>query len=83
MAFDRKRELFRGHAAAVVGDRDQAAAAIAQGHVDAPRAGVDRVLDQLLDRRGRAFDHLARGDPVDQRRRQAADGHGVPQSAAK
>ena len=27
-------------------------------------AGVDGVLDQLLDRRGRALDHLARGDPV-------------------
>ena len=29
---------------------------------DAARAGVERVLDQLLDHRGRALDHLAGGD---------------------
>ena len=33
--------------------------------VDAPGAGVERVLDQLLDRAGRPLDHLAGGDAVD------------------
>ena len=40
------------------------------------RAGVDRVLDQFLDGGGRALDHLARGDAIDQDRRQLADRHG-------
>ena len=78
---DRQRELFRRHAASVVGDRDQRPPAVAQHHVDAPRAGVDRVLDQLLDRRGGALHHLARGDAVDQGRRQAPDGHGASAGA--
>ena len=63
------------HAAAVVGDRDQRAAAVVQRDLDAPRAGVDGVLDQLLDRRGRPLDHLAGGDAVDQIGRQEADRH--------
>ena len=44
--------------------------------VDAPRAGVERVLDQLLDRRSRPLDHFAGGDAVDEQRIEAADGHG-------
>ena len=39
---------------------------------DAMGAGIDRVLDQLLDRTRRTLDHLARGDAVDQGRGQAA-----------
>ena len=46
------------------------------GDVDAPRAGVDRVLDQLLDRRSRPLDHFAGGDAVDQQRIEAANRHG-------
>ena len=43
--------------------------------VDAPRAGVERVLDQLLDRRSRPLDHFAGGDAVDQQRIETANGH--------
>ena len=50
------------------------AAALLQGDGDAVRAGVDGVLDQLLHRARRTLDHLARGDAVDQGRRQASDG---------
>src|SRR5260370_87354 len=39
------------------------------------RAGGDGVLDEFLDRRGRALDDFAGGDAVDQDRRQLADGH--------
>ena len=39
-------------------------------------AGVERVLDQLLDRRRRPLDHLAGGDAVDEQRIEAADWHG-------
>ena len=50
----------------------------AQRHLDPRCAGIDRVLDQFLDRGGRAFDHLAGGDAVDQDRGKRADqGHGV------
>ena len=39
-----------GDAVAVVGDADQPLAAVGEGDVDAAGAGVERVLDQLLDR---------------------------------
>jgi hypothetical protein len=44
-------------------------------HVDPARAGVDRVLDQLLDHARRAFDHFAGGDAVDELFGKLADGH--------
>ena len=64
------------HAGAVIGDRDQRLAAFLEGDVDARGAGVDRVLDQFLDRRCRALDDLARGDAVNQDRGKQADRHG-------
>ena len=76
VALDRKREIVGVHAGAVVGDADQRAPARFDRDVDAPRAGVERVLDQLLDRRSRPLDHFAGGDAVDQQRIEAADGHG-------
>ncbi len=56
-------------------DADQAAAAAVGEHVDAARAGIERVLDQFLDHARRALDHLARGDAVDEAFRKLADGH--------
>ena len=44
-----------------------------QRHLDPAGAGVDRVLDQLLDHRGRPLDHLAGGDAVGDGFGQAAD----------
>ncbi len=72
---DRQDQLFRGHAGAIVDDRDQGLAAFLQGDVDAPGAGVDRVLDQFLDRRSRPLDDFAGGDAVDEDRRQKTDRH--------
>ena len=40
------------------------AAAVGQD-LDAVRAGIERVLDQLLDHARRPLDHLAGGDAVD------------------
>ena len=39
-------------------------------------AGVERVLDEFLDRRSRPLDDLARGDAVDEQRIEAANRHG-------
>ena len=39
VAFDREPKLFCGHAAAVIGDRNQATPTIAQHHIDPARAG--------------------------------------------
>ena len=77
VALDRQRQLVGSHAAAVIGDRDQRLAAILEGDLDAVGAGIDRVLDQFLDRRRRALDDLARGDAVDENGRQLADRHQV------
>ena len=55
---------------------------------DAPRAGVERVLDQLLHHRGRALDHLARRRSGRSARRAAAgsgrraSGRGLPRASA-
>ena len=77
----RELEIGARHALAVVGDADQPAAAAVGQHVDAGSAGIERVLDQFLDDAGRALDHLAGGDAVDDRFGQLADGHGlVPDS---
>ncbi len=64
MALNRENEFVPGHAGSIILDHDQAGAAVAQGCVDARGACVDRVFDQFLHRRGRAFDHLAGGDSV-------------------
>ena len=75
MALDGECQIGARHALAVVGDADQPAAAAVGEHVDAPRAGVERVLDQFLDHARRPLDHLAGGDAVDDRFGQLADGH--------
>ena len=61
----RERQVGGGDAAAVVDDLDQLDAAALDRDADAGRAGVDGVLDQLLDDRDRALDHLAGGDLAD------------------
>ena len=69
----RQRQVGGRHPAAIVGDPDQPLAATRDGHLDAPGAGVERVFHQFLDRRGRAFDHLAGGDAVRRRLVELAD----------
>ena len=44
-------------------------------HVDAARAGVERVLDEFLDHARRPLDHLAGGDAVDDLFGKLADRH--------
>ena len=50
--------------------------------LDRFRAGVERVLDQFLDRRRRPLDHLARGDAVDGQGIETANRHGIWDLAA-
>src|SRR4029079_1736318 len=63
----------RRHAVAVVDDADQLAAAARDLDRDGVGPGVEGVLDQLLDHRGRPLDHLARRDLIDDRLRQDLD----------
>ena len=76
MALDGELEVRARHAFAVVGDADQPPPAAVGENVDAAAAGVERVLDQLLDHARRPLDHLAGGDAVDDGFGQLADGHG-------
>ena len=78
VALDREVEVAARHAAAIIGDGDAPPPAALGENVDPARAGIDRILDQLLDDARRAFDHLAGGDAVDERFGQLADGHGGP-----
>ena len=73
VTLEREARVGRAHAAAVVRDGDEIATAVAHLDADPRGAGVERVLDQLLHHRGRALDHLAGGDLIDQRTRQQAD----------
>src|SRR5947209_5549614 len=64
MALEGKHGIVAHHADAVVGDLDQLFAAGFDLYVDAARARVQRVLEQLLHHRRRTLHHLARGDLV-------------------
>ena len=75
MAIDRQRQVGARHAAAIVGDANEPPAAALGRDLDPGGAGVERVLDQLLDRAGRPLDHLAGGDAVDQGFGKLADRH--------
>lgn len=65
MASDRELQIIARHAEAVVNDTDQRLAAAGGRHLDATRAGVDGVLDQLLHDARRPLDDLTRRDAVD------------------
>ena len=78
VALYRQGEISAIHAASIVGDADEAQAAAIGHHVDARGAGIDRVLDQLLDDACRALYDLASGDAIDEVRRQLAYGHRGP-----
>ena len=75
MSLDRERQLVPRDTGAVVADPDQRCAAAGGDHLDTARAGVDGVLDQLLDHARRTLDHLAGGDAVDHVLAEAADRH--------
>ena len=76
MALDCKRQIIRAHARAIIGHADQATAAFFNHDFDARCTGINRILDDLFDRRRRTLHHLASGDAVDQDRVEAADEHG-------
>jgi hypothetical protein len=61
---EREHEIGRRHAAAVVAHAHEPRPAFLEVDVDERRAGVERVLDQLLDDRRGPLDHLAGGDLV-------------------
>ncbi len=71
---ERQPQLLRRDPVPVILHPQEPLAAVGIGHVDPPRAGVERVLDQLLDRRGRALHHLARGDAVGRGRIELTNG---------
>ncbi len=64
VALEGQHGVVAHHAATVIGDLDELLAAGFDVHTDAPRARIQRVLQQLLDHRGRALHHLAGGDLV-------------------
>ena len=76
MPLDREHEVLARHAGAVIGDPDQPPPAAVGEHVDPPRAGIERVLDEFLDHARRPLHHLAGGDAVDDGGFELADRHG-------
>ncbi len=62
MTPQRQNRVFAHHPATVVRDRDQRRSSALDFCAYRARAGVERIFDQLLQRRGRPFHHLARRD---------------------
>ena len=73
MAFDRQSQLFGIHAAAIISDPKKAPPAILCFDFDETRARIERVFDELFDRRSRSFYDLARRNPVHGFRRKKSD----------
>ena len=73
MALKGQQGVVAVHAVAVVGDADQLAPAGFDLDADAVGAGIERVLQQFLDHRGRPVHHLAGGDLVGNLVRKNAD----------
>jgi hypothetical protein len=73
VARERERQVLALDAGAVVGHADPLDATAGNVDVDLRRAGIERVLEQFLERRRRPLDDLARGDLVDQQVGELAD----------
>ena len=71
--FEGEEGVIRIHSTAVVGHTDEAAASVSQIHLDPCGAGVEAVLDQLLDHRRRTLHHLTGSDAVHELVRENAD----------
>jgi hypothetical protein len=65
MALEGEQGVVAVHPLAVVPDADLTLAAPGDADVDRARAGIQGILDQLLDDGGRPVDDLARRDAVD------------------
>ena len=73
MPFDRQPRIIRLHPFSVVLDADLLLAAELDVNREAPRAGVDRVLDELLDDGGGALDDFAGGNLIREIRGETSD----------
>src|SRR5690606_123282 len=73
MPRQRQRQFLLRNAAAVVGDAQEAHAAFFQMDVDTGGTGIETVFEDLLEHRGRAFNHLACGNLADEEVRQRAN----------
>ena len=71
-------DLLARDADAVVAHANQAAPSPLELDLDAPCARIQGILNQLLDHGGRALDHLAGGDLVDELIGQYLNGQGTP-----
>ena len=65
VSLERQVSVSRRHPDSVIRHGDQPEATLAHVHADPAGIRIERVLDQLLDDRGRPLDHLARRDLVD------------------
>src|ERR1019366_1616009 len=64
VALEGQQRIVAQHAAAIVDDADQPAAAGFHFHAHFHRAGVEGVFEQLLDHRGGTLHHFSGGDFV-------------------
>src|SRR3546814_3078940 len=68
MARHRQRQFLGREPGTIITNADQAYPALLQIDIQPRGAGIEGILDQFLDHRGRTFDDLTRRDLVDQHR---------------
>ncbi len=73
VACQRQRQIVRRDAAAIVTHFQQFDAGLLDVDIDAPRAGIEAVFQQLLDHRSRTLDNFARRNLVGQTRTEQFD----------
>ena len=73
MAFEGQQRIVAVHPCAVVRDTDQPPPTALNLDPDAGCAGVERILQQLLDHRSRTVHDFARGDLVSHQVREYSD----------
>jgi hypothetical protein len=78
MAFERERHFLRSQTRAIIAHADQTETGSLDIDLDAVRTGIERILVQFLDDRGRALDDLAGGDLINEIRRKDPDRHADP-----
>src|SRR5204863_6190329 len=73
MTLEREQRIVPLHTDPIVADPDRVSPTFFHRDVDRRRTGVERVLDELLDRRRGTLDHFAGGDLISHRRWEHCD----------
>lgn len=75
VALHGKRKFGSGNTVTIIENSNEARSARFDIDINRVSSGIERVLDEFFDERGRPLDHFARSDLIDERTRQQANRH--------